>query len=313
MWYSMQNDNKSLMGIILAGGEGVRLQRFVTNVYGYHRPKQYCTFTGTRSMFRHTIDRAAILIPHNLLFAVVNSHHREYVDEELKRLPALNIVEQPCLRDTSAGILFPLLKIEKINPDATVAIFPSDHFILDEKKFMNHVDKARQFVDENPKSIVLLGIKPMKKETGYGWIQPTRELYSDGEAKVFNVKKFIEKPDPGLINDLIRNGCMINSFVMVGKCSAFIKYISRCIPELSGAFQPIRNKFGTTIEDITVKRFYKYLPSVNFSKHVLEMIPNHLNVLEVNDVYWSDWGDEQRINRDVERMNRQYEPAVLAI
>lgn len=309
----MQYGNKSLMGVILAGGEGVRLQRFVTNVYGYHRPKQYCTFTGTRSMFRHTVDRAAMLIPHNRLFAVVNVDHRDYVKAELKNIPSMTVVEQPCLRDTSAGILYPLLKIDKINPDATVAIFPSDHFILDERKFIGHVEKASQFVDENPKSIVLLGIKPQRNEAGYGWIEPTRELYSDGESKVFNVKKFIEKPESSVTDNLIKNGCMINTFVMVGKCAAFIKYISRCIPELSGAFQPIRNKFGTTFEDITVKRFYKYLPSVNFSKYVLEMIPNHLNVLEVNDVYWSDWGDEHRISNDIERMNRILEPSVLAI
>ncbi len=309
----MQKVDKDLMGIILAGGEGVRLQRFVTNVYGYHRPKQYCTFTGTRSMFKHTVDRAAILIPHNRLFAVVNIDHRDYVRAELTKSPALTIIEQPCMRDTSAGILFPLLKVDKINPHATVAIFPSDHFILDEKRFMEHVDKATQFVDENPRSIVLLGIRPQKNDSGYGWIEPTKELYSDGESKIFNVKKFIEKPEAGLTNHLIKKGCMINTFVMIGKCAAFIKYINRCLPELSGAFQPIRNRFGTTFEEVTVKRFYKYLPSVNFSKHVLEMIPNHLNVLEVNDVYWSDWGDENRINEDLERMNRVLEPSVLAI
>lgn len=301
------------MGIILAGGEGIRLQRFVTNVYGYHRPKQYCTFIGTRSMFQHTVDRAAMLIPPSLLFAVVSVDHREYVQYELKKNPQVTILEQPCLRDTSAGILYPLLKVDYINPDATVAIFPSDHFIIEEKRFIQHVEKAKQFVDENPKSIVLLGIRTKKNESGYGWIEPTRELFSDGESKIFNVKKFIEKPDSNLTTELINRGCLINTFVMVGKCSAFIKYISRCIPELFGAFQPIRNKFGSTIEETMVKRFYKYLPSVNFSKYVLEIIPNHLNVLEVNDVYWSDWGDEHRINKDIEKMTMGLEQSVLAV
>ena len=309
----MQNSNKNLMGIILAGGEGVRLQRFVTNVYGYHRPKQYCTFIGTRSMFQHTIDRAAMLIPRDQLLAVVNIDHREYVQSELISNPSLTIVEQPCLRDTGAGILFPLLKIDKINPEATVAIFPSDHFILYERRFMEHVEKANLFVGENPKSIVLLGVRPQKNEPGYGWIEPTRELYSDGETKVFNVKKFIEKPDSTLSRHLIKSGCLINTFVMVGKCSTFIKYFYRCIPELFDAFQPIRSQFGTSNEEITIRRFYKYLPSANFSKYVLERIPHHLNVLEVPDVYWSDWGDEHRISKDIERINRVLEPPVLAL
>ena len=309
----MGNSNSKLMGIILAGGEGVRLQRFSTQVYGYHRPKQYCTFTGTRSMFKHTVDRVTMLIPQKRLLAVVNIDHNDYVKEELKESPELKIVEQPCLRDTGAGILFPLLKIESISPSATVAIFPSDHFVLGEKRFMEHVRKATLFVEENPMSIVMLGICPQKIEEGYGWIEPAREFYSDGETKIFNVKRFIEKPDNSIIKNLLSNGCLINTFVMVGRCTAFIKYINQCLPELTGSFQPIRNKFGTSLEEITIRKFYKYLPSFNFSKSVLEKIPNNLKVLKVNNVYWSDWGDEHRITKDIVGMNMIPEDSVLAV
>ena len=305
--------SNNLMGVILAGGEGVRLQNFVRTLYGYHRPKQYCTFTGTRSMFKHTIDRAAMLIPPNQLLTVVNSDHRNYVAEESLNRTPITILEQPCLRDTAAGILLPLLKIENINPNATVAIFPSDHYILNEKRFMEHVDKAAQFIDENPKSIVMLGIKPNKIESGYGWIEPTRDLFSDGVTKIFNVKKFIEKPDSSYTKVLMSQGCMINTFVMIGKCSAFIKHINFCLPELVGAFKPIRAKMGTSMEKINIRRLYKYLPSFNFSKSVLENIPQYLNVLEVTDVYWSDWGDEHRINTDLETINVAMEESLLAM
>lgn len=310
-WLIMGNSN--LMGIILAGGEGVRLQRFSTQVYGYHRPKQYCAFTGTRSMFKHTVDRVSMLIPQKQLLAVVNIGHNDYVKAELKESPELKIVEQPCLRDTGAGILFPLLKIESINPAATVAVFPSDHFILDERRFMEHVRKATLFVEENPKSIVMLGVRPEKIETDYGWIEPAREFYSDGETNIFSVKKFIEKPDNDLIKNLLSAGCLINTFVMIGRCAAFIKYINLCLPELAGGFQPIRSKFDTSLEEITIRRFYKYLPSFNFSKCVLEKIPNNLKVLKVNGVYWSDWGDEQRIVKDIAGMNVIPENSVLAV
>ncbi|MCX6167787.1 MAG: sugar phosphate nucleotidyltransferase [Ignavibacteriales bacterium] len=305
--------SNNMMGVILAGGEGVRLQNFVRTLYGYHRPKQYCTFTGTRSMFKHTIDRASMLIPQKQLFTIVNSDHRNYVAEESLNRTPITIIEQPCLRDTAAGILLPLLKIESINPDATVAIFPSDHYILNEKRFMEHVNKAALFVEENPKSIVTLGIKPDRIESGYGWIEPTRDLFSDGTTKIFNVKKFIEKPDSSYTKVLMSQGCMINTFVMIGKCSSFIKHINFCLPELVGAFQPIRAKMGTSMEKINIRRLYKYLPSFNFSKSVLENIPQYLNVLEVTDVYWSDWGDEHRINSDLESINVAMEEALLAM
>ncbi|MFA7228356.1 MAG: sugar phosphate nucleotidyltransferase, partial [Melioribacteraceae bacterium] len=114
--------SNNLMGIVLAGGEGVRLQNFVTGIYGQPRPKQYCTFTGTRSMFKHTIDRVSLLIPPRRILTVVNNNHKQFIDTELKKSPELIILEQPCMRDTAAGILYPLLKINHTNPSATVAI-----------------------------------------------------------------------------------------------------------------------------------------------------------------------------------------------
>jgi mannose-1-phosphate guanylyltransferase len=299
----MVKSNSDLMGIILAGGQGERLQRFSTQVYGYHRPKQYCTFTGTRSMFKHTIDRVSMLIPQKQLLAVVSMVHNCYVKEEINKSLKIKTVVQPCLRDTGAGILFPLLKIESINHSATVAIFPSDHFIIDEKIFMEHVQKAIIFVDENPWKIVLLGICPKNNENGYGWIEPTKEYYSDGETYLFSVKKFIEKPDSGISKNLLSAGCLLNTFVMVGRCAAFIRYITECLPQLARGFQPIKNKLGTPLEDISIRRFYKYLPSFNFSKSVLEKISNNLKVLKVNGVYWSDWGQEEQIKNDIKKFD----------
>ncbi|PKL81513.1 MAG: hypothetical protein CVV24_14860 [Ignavibacteriae bacterium HGW-Ignavibacteriae-3] len=308
----MQPKN-NLVGVVLAGGEGVRLQKYVQRLYGYPRPKQYCAFTGSRSMFRHTIDRTALLIPHDKIFTVVNTDHSRYVEDESLNNSSITILEQPCLRDTAAGILFPLLKIKSINPESTVAIFPSDHFILNEERFMEHISKAEQFVDENPKFIVTLGLRTEKFETGYGWIEPTRDVYSDGTTKIFNVKRFIEKPDHDLADTLLNKGCLINTFVMVGKCSAFIKHISFCLPELMGAFKSIRNNLGTPLENIMVRRLYKYLPSFNFSTCVLQNIPEYLHVMEVTDVYWSDWGDEKRITSDLMTLTPAYNESLLAM
>jgi mannose-1-phosphate guanylyltransferase len=44
--------------VILAGGEGERMRAAITSWLGTHRPKQYCSFVGSRSMLEHTVDRA---------------------------------------------------------------------------------------------------------------------------------------------------------------------------------------------------------------------------------------------------------------
>ena len=72
------NGKDKLWSIVLAGGEGERLKPFVQRWLGRHRPKQYCTFIGTRSMFQHTLDRAdQITAPKNKVTVVGRTHQRE--------------------------------------------------------------------------------------------------------------------------------------------------------------------------------------------------------------------------------------------
>src|SRR5262245_26114855 len=100
-----------LWGIVLAGGNGMRLQPFIKELYGVALPKQYCALTGTRSMLRHTIDRARMLIPRQQLVTVVNKSHLQYAEEQLSDQPADTVVVQPMCRETGPGILLPLVHI----------------------------------------------------------------------------------------------------------------------------------------------------------------------------------------------------------
>jgi mannose-1-phosphate guanylyltransferase len=292
-----------LWGIVLAGGEGNRLKDLVKKQYGYHRPKQFCTFIGTRSLIRHTLDRALKLIPQEHLLTVITKHQYKYAVEEIGDPLSKMTITQPCARETSAGILLPMLKINQEDPEAIVTIFPSDHFINEEKRFMDYVKEANLFVVNNPDSIVMLGVKPDRIESGYGWIEPgTTIIYEDGKI-IKRVKRFWEKPNPEKAEILWYNGCLWNTFVLIGRSLTFIKQMHDCIPEVFNAFEPIRKELGSSLEKITLEKIFKFIPALNFSRFVLEMIPEHLCVMEVSDIYWSDWGDEERIRNDLEKLS----------
>src|SRR6266849_939612 len=81
--FIMRNESQHFWGIVLAGGEGRRLREYIRSRFGHERPKQYCVFTGTRSMLRHTIDRAQRLIPRERLLTVINRNHLKYAEEHL--------------------------------------------------------------------------------------------------------------------------------------------------------------------------------------------------------------------------------------
>lgn len=48
-----------LWGVVLAGGEGIRLRPLTRLICGDERPKQYVALTGSRSLLRQTLDRWA--------------------------------------------------------------------------------------------------------------------------------------------------------------------------------------------------------------------------------------------------------------
>ena len=311
-FHQISRPKNNLWGIVLAGGEGTRLKNLVKRLYGYHRPKQYCTLTGTRSLIRQTINRASKIIPSKNILTVVTSHHSNFYREELCNRPEETLIVQPCPRGTSAGILLPVAKIYKSDPDSTVAIFPSDHFILEENKFMNYVREASIFVDRNPDLIVMVGIRPDKSETGFGWIEQGEKINSLNDLNFLQIRKFWEKPGLVIADSLFALGCLMNTFIVVGKSKTIINQMENRLPQLSEAFTPIFKSLGTENEKITIEQFFKLIPEGDFSKDFLEKICDHLAVLEIPDVYWSDWGEEQRIIHDIERFNLSFSHKIIS-
>ena len=135
-----KKDKLNRCGIVLAAGEGKRIQPFVRQLRGDSLPKQFVSFIGRRSMLEHTFHRAERLIAPERLFTVINFNHLIFEEavNQLSNRPSGTVVLQPENKDTGPGILLPLIHLYKYFPDSVVAVFPSDHFILQEALFMSH-------------------------------------------------------------------------------------------------------------------------------------------------------------------------------
>src|SRR3974377_1003893 len=93
-------------GIVLAGGEGTRLKRFIYQLRGSQVPKQYVNFIGNRSMLEHTFDRAERLIPGDRLFTVASRDHLQYPEarRQLLHRPIDTVVLQPSNKETGPAV-----------------------------------------------------------------------------------------------------------------------------------------------------------------------------------------------------------------
>lgn len=293
--------------IILAAGEGKRLQPLVQQLRGDTLPKQYVNFVGTRSMLEHTFRRAEMLIQPERLFTIVSQHHLEYPDalRQLLSRPQETVIAQPENKETGPGLLLPLMHLYKRFPESAVAVFPADHFVLEEELFMAYVDLAFRAVEQRPSSLVLLGIGPDRSETEYGYILPGDYLPSVGVRKVVG---FIEKPETHIAEELIARGSLWNTMVMVFKPKALLDFIRVVASHLYCSFETILRVIGSPTEVDAVAEIYRRMEAVNFSRGVLEMIsPEHSLsplVVPVRGVLWSDWGTEGRIMRVLRELHK---------
>jgi len=281
--------------LILAGGDGSRLLPLTRKITGDERPKQFCPVIGSSTLLDETRRRVAHnLSPKKTMFVLTKKHDR-YYEEALADVPRNNLVVQPRNAGTAPAILYSLLRLERVNPAASAAFFPSDHYFSDDEAFMSVVDSAFEAARSQADRIVLLGIEPEAPDEEYGWIEPD-PVFSVGEvSRAWPVRRFWEKPSPALACELMDRGCLWNSFVMVGAVSAFLKMIRLALPELFARLAAVRSDLCTRREEEAMRIVYTALPDNNFSTDVLARRAKDLSVIRVGASKWSDLGSPHRV------------------
>ena len=298
----MPRRNDHVWGIILAAGDGKRLKPYIRARFNSDCPKQFCSFHGDPVNAFSLIARAELFIPPDRIIVTVNNKQSSYAVRDVAGLEERNIIVQPSNKETSASILLPLLHVLRRDPDACVVIFPSDHFIVEEKRFMENVAAAAEFVDRHSKYLVLLGVELHEFFTDYGWIETSMKIADIQGCEVFRVKRFLEKPNSQKISTVQQEHCLLNTLVFVGAASMVLRKFRLITPAVFHAFKKIDADLLSPHEASTVKEVYSSLPSVDFSAAILEHDAHGLAVLRVKDVYWSDWGNPERIRADIARM-----------
>jgi mannose-1-phosphate guanylyltransferase len=295
-------DSRGLWAIVLAGGEGVRLRPLVRRLLGEERPKQFVKLLGPRSLLRQTLDRVALRVSPERTVVVTVRQHTDYVAEEFAgsaRPPYL--LAQPGDRGTGAAILYAAQWIAWRDPGATVAIFPSDHFILGEATFMAHVQEVAGAVDRNPDRVVLLGGQPTSPESEYGWIEPGAPI--DGHNGVVStVRRFREKPSDVVAQACLSAGGLWNTAITVARTRALLELGARALPEMSRRFAGLEPFRESARGLAALQEAYALVPRASFSRAVLEPHPEHLGVSPLPRVTWCDLGSPRRVLYVLARM-----------
>lgn len=291
--------------IILASSEGMRLRSLVYRWLGRTLPKQYCTFVGTRSMLQHTLDRAAKLTPPTRMITVVAHSQRQDALAQLEGREGSTILFQPANRDTAAGVFLPLTYIRAKAPQATVVLYPSDHFVYPETRFIEVVGQAVRIAKSQPDRIVLLGVAPDRLELDYGWIQPAQSTTDLPDEPGQAVLSFLEKPGAVQADAALHSGALWNTLVFAANVELLWMLGRQCLPDIMPLFERLSQAIGGPEEGRVLEAIYRDMPAKNFSSDLLQCVPEKLAVVELTGLLWSDWGKPERITETLRRIDRR--------
>ncbi|GJL64100.1 MAG: hypothetical protein NPIRA04_27540 [Nitrospirales bacterium] len=256
-------------------------------------------------MLQHMWDRADRLTASGQKVTVVARDHWQLVRSQLEHRTYGRILYQPQNCDTGAGIFLPLTYVRSWARDATVVIYPSDHFVYPESLFLGMVRRAMRATEILQDRIILLGSHPTRLELDYGWIEMGSTLGLSNGSCVLQVKTFLEKPD--VIQGLaaMADGALWNTLVMAVKVETLWSLGWQCLPELMERFEELGTVIGTSREGPILDAIYQDMPCRNFSSDLLQRVPERVGVMELQDMLWSDWGQPERIAGTLQLLGKE--------
>jgi mannose-1-phosphate guanylyltransferase len=248
--------------VILAGGSGTRFwprsRRW--------RAKQLLVLDGTRTMIQSTVDRLGTLATAKDVWVITNDLLAQAISEQLHTTLGEQIIREPAARNTAPAAGLAAFLIERAAPDAVLGIFPADHVITDEEKYQSVVKQgiALAAAGEN---IVVLGIKPVRPETGYGYIE-TGDSLPQG---VMRVRRFTEKPNRERAEEFLETGRYFwNSGIFLWTARTLANAIREHLSETAPLLKQIADAYGTPQFEQVFREVYPKCENISIDYAVLE-------------------------------------------
>ena len=274
--------------VILAGGSGTRFWPRSRRA----RAKQVLALDGERSMIQQTVERLKPLAGLNHTWVITNEFLAHEIADQLKGVPEDQIVQEPVARNTAPACGLAAFLIERQNPEAVLGVFPSDHVIADEPRFLKALQKGIQIAAAG-ENMVVLGIEPTRPETGYGYIE-TGDYTRDDAA--LHVRRFIEKPNLNRAQEFVAAGNYYwNSGIFLWSAGTLANAVREHVPETAPLLESIAEAWGTPQFDQIFRELYPKCENISVDYAVLE--PRSAKGEHLSNLYclpaeftWNDLG-----------------------
>jgi len=248
--------------VILAGGRGTRFWPLSRK----RRAKQLLPLDGKQTMIQQTVSRLLTLAPAKRFWVITNDDLRPAIARQLPKLEKQQILAEPAPRNTAPAIGLAAFLLLRIHPEAVIGMFPSDHVIGDERRYRETIERGAKLAAAG-ENIVVLGVRPTRPETGYGYIEGGVEV--DGGA--LRVRRFTEKPDGQRASEFLAAGNYYwNSGMFLWSARTLTTALHEHLPKTAAALEQIAAAYGTRKFSSTLRKLYRKCENISIDYAVLE-------------------------------------------
>jgi mannose-1-phosphate guanylyltransferase len=271
--------------VVMAGGGGTRLWP----VSRRKHPKQIISLVEDNSLFQGTVERLEGLFPPERIMVVTVEEQYEMLRQQASHLPPENFLLEPMPRGTASVVGLAATVLRKRDPQAVMAVLPSDHFIRNRDLFFLILRVAIDVAEKE--YLVTLGITPTYPATVYGYIQRGELLTEKFAYPAYEVLKFKEKPDDNQARQMLAShDHSWNSGMFVWRADTILDEIARQMPDLHASLTQIGTAWGTKEQDSVLTSLWAGLRNETIDYGVMENAEK-VAVLPAGGLEWSDIGN----------------------
>jgi len=254
--------NSNFYPVILAGGRGTRFWPLSRK----KRAKQLLALDGKQTMIQQTLARLLPLAAPKRFWIITNEDLCPAVAKQLPKVPKAQVLAEPVGRNTAPAIGLAAFLLQREDPEAVIGMFPSDHVIADEKHYRDTLQRGIAIAAAGA-NIVVLGIKPNRPETGYGYIEAGASF--DGDA--LRVRRFTEKPNATKAAEFVSAGNYYwNSGMFLWSARTLADALKEHVPKTAPLLEEIAAAFGTRKFAATFRKLYPKCGNISVDYAVLE-------------------------------------------
>ena len=254
--------NSNFYPVILAGGRGTRFWPLSRK----KRAKQLLALDGKQSMIQQTVARLLPLAPAKAFWVITNDDLRPAILKQLPKLPKAQVLAEPVGRNTAPAIGLAAFLLLREHPEAVIGMFPSDHVIADEEAYRATVERGAEIAAAG-ENIVVLGIRPNRAETGYGYVEAGGLFQEDA----LRVRRFTEKPDAEKAATFVAAGNYFwNSGMFLWSARTLANALREHLPKTAAILEEVAGTFGTRKFAQTFRKLYPKCENISVDYAVLE-------------------------------------------